>query len=422
MFKKLKVRFIATAMILIVSMVVLICTSIYIFTKENSENMIFSQIEEKLISIKGISNQEFANEIGESIPDNRQTTPKFRNNKGSISVIYDKKNSTVLYSSMDDIETETIASMVNTALENGKDKGFITESEDNFAYTYRNSFMGVEIVFQDSSMYEDTMDRLIITCIVIGTISIALLFLVSIVIVNKSIKPVEEAYESQKRFIADASHELKTPLAVVKTNIEVLKANEEDTIKNQKKWVDYISFQTDRMAKLVNNLLYLAKADNNEKLGIETKFNISDGIMNQVLSFEAVLFENNLNLQCDIAENIEFQGDKEGINQLVGIFIDNAIKHAFKNSDIEVELKERRQKIYFSVKNKGEIIPEEDIDMIFDRFYRVDKSRAREKGGYGLGLSIAKSIVKKYKGKITVESKDNSTIFTAELPSVESSL
>ena len=350
-----------------------------------------------------------------------QLSPKKRNDKGSISVIYDKKNSTVLYSSMDDIETETIISMVKTSLENGKEKGFIKEGDNNYAYTYRNSPVGVEIVFQDSSMYENTMDRLIITCFVIGTVSIALLSLVSIVVVNKSIKPVEEAYESQKRFIADASHELKTPLAVVKTNIEVLNANEEDTIKNQKKWVDYISFQTDRMAKLVNNLLYLAKADNNEALGVETKFNISDGIMNQILSFEAVIFENNLNLKCDIAENIEFKGDKEGINQLVGIFIDNAIKHAFKDTDIEVELKEKKQRIYFSVKNKGETIPEEDIDMIFDRFYRVDKSRAREKGGYGLGLSIAKSIVEKYKGKIRVESKDNSTIFTAELPSVESS-
>jgi len=418
MFKKLKIKFIATAMVLIVSMVVLICTSIYIVTKKNSENMIFSRIGETLSSMKG---KEFINENGESKPNDMQPGSKIRNDKGSISVIYDRKNSTVLYASMEDIETDTIISMVKTSLENGKDKGFITVGDDNYAYTYRNSPVGVDIVFQDSSMYEDTMDRLIITCLAIGIVSITLLFLVSIVVVSKSIKPVEEAYESQKRFIADASHELKTPLAVVKTNIEVLNANEEDTIKNQRKWVDYISFQTDRMASLVNNLLYLAKADNNEALGVETKFNISDIIMNQLLSFEAVMFENNLNLQCDIAENIEFKGDKEGINQLVGIFIDNAIKHAFKDTDIEVEVKEKKQRIYFSVKNKGETIPDTDIDMIFDRFYRVDKSRAREKGGYGLGLSIAKSIVEKYKGKIRVESRDNVTIFTAELPSVESS-
>jgi signal transduction histidine kinase len=416
MFKKLKIKFLATAMVLIISIVVLICKSIYIVTKKNTEYIIFSRIEESLNSIKG-----FANESGDLNQNSRQSGPKKKDDIHSISIIYDMKNSTILYDSMENIETDTMISMINTALESGKEKGFIKEGEDNYAYKYKNSPRGIEIVFQDSSMYENTMDRLIITCFVIGTISIVLLALVSSFLVRKSIKPIEEAYESQKRFIADASHELKTPLAVVKTNIEVLNSNEHDTIKNQKKWVDYISFQTDRMAQLVNNLLYLAKADNNEELGVETKFNISDGIMNQVLSFEAVIYEKNLNLKCDIAENIEFKGDKEGVNQLVGIFIDNAIKHAFKDTDIEVELKERKQRIYFSVKNKGGTIPEEDIDMIFDRFYRVDKARAREKGGYGLGLSIAKSIVEKYKGKIRVESKDNITIFTAELPSGECS-
>lgn len=119
---------------------------------------------------------------------------------------------------------------------------------------------------------------------------------------------------------------LKTPLAVVKTNIELLNANKEDTIQNQKKWIDYISFQTDRMSKLVNNLLYLAKADNNEELGIKTDFNISDVVMNQLLSFEAVLYENDLKLKCDVEENIKFNGNKEHISQLVGIFVDNAIK------------------------------------------------------------------------------------------------
>ena len=162
MFKKLKNKFIVTSMILMVSMVVLICTSIYIVTKKNSEYMVFSRIGETLNSIKGSSTQEFTNEKEESTPNNRQAIPKFRNDKGSIIVMYDKKNSTLIYSSMDDIETETIVSMVKTSLESGKEKGFIKEGENNYAYTYRNSPVGVEIVFQDSSMYEDTMDRLIL--------------------------------------------------------------------------------------------------------------------------------------------------------------------------------------------------------------------------------------------------------------------
>lgn len=278
------------------------------------------------------------------------------------------------------------------------------------------------MVFKDNSLYEYTMKRLVVTFSIVGGISIIWLYVISILIANKAIKPVEEAYNSQKRFIADASHELKTPLAVVKTNIELLNANKEDTIQNQKKWIDYISFQTDRMSKLVNNLLYLAKADNNEELGIKTDFNISDVVMNQLLSFEAVLYENNLKLKCDVEENIKFNGNKEDISQLVGIFMDNAIKHSYKNSEIYAVLSEQKHKISLSVTNKGETIPIEDIDKIFERFYRVDKSRTREKGGYGLGLSIAKSIVDKCNGKIKVRSENNLTTFSVEITSISEKL
>ena len=137
--------------------------------------------------------------------------------------------------------------------------------------------------------------------------------------------------------------------------------------------------------------------------------------MNQALNFEGILYENNLELNCDIKENILFKGNKEGFNQLIGILIDNAIKHSFKNTEIKIRLKEDKQKIHLSVENTGENIPKEDLEKIFERFYRVDKSRAREKGGYGLGLSIAKTIVSKYNGKIYAESENNRTIFHVDL-------
>ena len=172
------------------------------------------------------------------------------------------------------------------------------------------------------------------------------------------------------------------------------------------------------MSKLVSDLLYLAKADNNEVLGVQSEFNISDTIMNQLLSFEAVIYENELTLNCDIQENIRFLGNKEGINQLVGILLDNAIKHSYKNKEIKVMLKEIKGTIRFVVTNYGEVIPEEDLEKIFERFYRVDKSRSREKGGYGLGLSIAKTIVEREKGTIRAVSRNNETSFVVELNSM----
>lgn len=401
MFKQLKRRFITIAMFLMMSIIVLVCASIYISTKSNSEYIIFSQLAECLNDIRSVD------------PGNRKPY-----NKDIMLIEYDAKSSKILYSNESSVDESYIYDIVNSALQKKSDKGFIEGSDYNLAYVYRKSPVGIEMAFKDSSMYKKTIRRLIMSAVIVGGISIFLSYIICLYIANKAVKPVEEAYNSQKRFIADASHELKTPLAVVKTNVEILKANKNETVDSQKKWIDYISFQTDRMSKLVSDLLYLAKADNNEVLGVQSKFNISDTIMNQLLSFEAVIYENELTLNCDIQEDIRFLGNKEGINQLVGILLDNAIKHSYKNKEIKVMLKEIKGTIRFVVTNYGEVIPEEDLDKIFERFYRVDKSRSREKGGYGLGLSIAKTIVEREKGTIRAVSRNNETSFIVELNSM----
>lgn len=401
MFKQLKRRFITIAMFLMMSIIILVCASIYISTKSNSEYIIFSQLAECLNDIRSID------------PVNKKPY-----NKDIMLIEYDAKSSKILYSNESSVDESYIYDIVNSALQKKSDKGFIEGSDYNLAYVYRKSPVGVEMAFKDSSMYKKTIRKLIMSAVIVGGISIFLSYIICLYIANKAVKPVEEAYNSQKRFIADASHELKTPLAVVKTNVEILKANKNETVDSQKKWIDYISFQTDRMSKLVSDLLYLAKADNNEVLGVQSEFNISDTIMNQLLSFEAVIYENELTLNCDIQENIRFLGNKEGINQLVGILLDNAIKHSYKNKEIKVMLKEIKGTIRFVVTNYGEVIPEEDLEKIFERFYRVDKSRSREKGGYGLGLSIAKTIVEREKGTIRAVSRNNETSFVVELNSM----
>ena len=401
MFKQLKRRFITIAMFLMMSIIILVCASIYISTKSNSEYIIFSQLAECLNDIRSVD------------PVNKKPY-----NKDIMLIEYDAKSSKILYSNESSVDESYIYDIVNSALQKKSDKGFIEGSDYNLAYVYRKSPVGVEMAFKDSSMYKKTIRKLIMSAVIVGGISIFLSYIICLYIANKAVKPVEEAYNSQKRFIADASHELKTPLAVVKTNVEILKANKNETVDSQKKWIDYISFQTDRMSKLVSDLLYLAKADNNEILGVQSEFNISDTIMNQLLSFEAVIYENELTLNCDIQEDIRFLGNKEGINQLVGILLDNAIKHSYKNKEIKVMLKEIKGTIRFVVTNYGEVIPEEDLDKIFERFYRVDKSRSREKGGYGLGLSIAKTIVEREKGTIRAVSRNNETSFIVELNSM----
>ena len=266
-------------------------------------------------------------------------------------------------------------------------------------------------------MYDNILFQLLKTLIAIGFISLIVLLLISIYLTNKSIIPIKETFEKQKQFIADASHELKTPLAIIKTNTSLVLSNPNDIIKNQSKWINYINLQTDRMSELINEMLSLAKMDTNENKLILSPINMSKLIESMLLMFDAVIYENNINLETNITKNLFINGDNENLKKLFSIIMDNAIKYTSKNGNITVSLYSDKNKIKIIVKNTGEGIAPEHLERIFERFYRVDSSRDRETGGYGLGLSIATSIVKQHKGKIYARSKVGEfTSFIVEIP------
>ena len=227
---------------------------------------------------------------------------------------------------------------------------------------------------------------------------------ISIYLTNKTIKPIKESFEKQKEFIANASHELKTPLTIIRTNTSLVLSNSSETVGSQSKWLNYINNQIERMSKLIDEMLSLAKLDTGKELEEFIVFDISKLINNVLLTFEAVLFENNIELSSNIEEDITIKGDRESIKKVFIILLDNAIKYTNKNGKIDVELNKDKNKIKLKIKNTGEGIKKEDLDKIFERFYRLDTSRARDTGGYGLGLSIAKSIVESHNGKIYAES------------------
>ena len=259
----------------------------------------------------------------------------------------------------------------------------------------------------------DVLNNLLKVFIFIGSISLILLLLISIYLTNKTIKPIKETFEKQKQFIADASHELKTPLAIIRTNTSLVLSNKGATVESQSKWLNYINNQIGRMTELLDEMLSLAKLDTNRELQEFKDFDLSKLLNSILLTFEAVIFENRIELESNISENVSLKGDKESIKKVVIILLDNAIKYTNKSGKINVNLQQEKNKIKLKIKNTGEGIKKEDLEKIFERFYRVDSSRARETGGYGLGLSIAKSIVDSHKGKIYAESnigKDTSLI------------
>ena len=219
-------------------------------------------------------------------------------------------------------------------------------------------------------------------------------------------KPAIEAFSKQKQFIVDASHELKTPLAIITASAESLEMEP-----TEKKWLDNIKSESERMNKLVTDLLDLAKSENME---IKEKYNInnlSKIIEKTSLTFESLIYENKLEIEDNIDKDIMFSCNPDKIRELLGILLDNAIKHSTKNSKITVNLYKDKNNIILEVKNKGKEITKEDQEKIFDRFYRVDESRNRSDNRYGLGLSIAKNIVTSHNGKIFVNCKNGYTTF-----------
>lgn len=294
------------------------------------------------------------------------------------------------------------------ALEKAKDEnnnaGQFKLSGNDWAFNIQPVEDGYLLVFLDVTARQGILTNLIYTFLAVGLVMLIVIYFISRFFASRSIAPVKEAFEKQKQFIADASHELKTPLAVIQTNTDVLLANREDTIGNQAKWLHYIKLETDRMSKLTNDLLYLTEMESARATVLYNPFNLSEAVETILLTMEAVIFEKQLQLDYDIEPDLMVHGSSEQIQQVVLILLDNALKYTNPNGSVTISLKSQHQDVVLTVSNTGKGIAPEHLSRIFDRFYRTDVSRSRQQGGYGLGLAIAKSIVEQHKGKLYAKS------------------
>ena len=225
-------------------------------------------------------------------------------------------------------------------------------------------------------------------------------------VTDKIVTPVNVSFEKQKTFVADASHELKTPLAIIVASFDEIKRNP----KKSKQMHENIINETKKMNELISLLLSDASYDSLKENLFENK-NLSKILELSILPFDAVAYEKNVKIDYDIKENIYMKLDENAIKELISILIDNAIKHSYENETIYIKLYLENNNIVFTVQNTGDEISKEDSKKIFERFYKIDKSRNRNDNSFGLGLAIAKTITEKHNGNIGVESKDNKVIF-----------
>ena len=271
-------------------------------------------------------------------------------------------------------------------------------------YSYTDS-SGKYLTIIDNSSIQSSLYNYLLISLSLFILLEVIVYLVSTVLTNWIIKPVISSFEKQKEFIADASHELKTPLSVIIASSEALEEN-----LNEVKWLNNIKSEANRMNILIKNLLELASFEKKETYVLKED-NLSKVVELAVLTFDAKAYESDIKLESNIDENIKFNFDTYSINELVEILLDNALKHADKKSTIIVNLKEQGNNILLSVTDTGDVIPKGEEEKIFERFYRLDKSRSRKENRYGLGLAIAKNIVVNHNGKISAESVGMATTF-----------
>lgn len=277
---------------------------------------------------------------------------------------------------------------------------------NDYAYFYRvDSF----VTIIDNTLIKERLVSNLVDGIILFIVLEIVVICLSRGISDYLTKPVIESFNKQKQFIADASHELKTPISVIMASADAIKITSKD-----KKWLNNIKGEADRMSKLVSDLLDLAKLESSNNKELYNITDISKLIEMSVLTFESLAYENGLSLDYNIEDKIMMNCNSSEIKQLVSILLDNAIKHSYKKEKVKVELFKKREVIVLKVTNKGDTIPKEDLEKIFERFYRVDKARNRNENRYGLGLAIAKGIVENHNGIIKVISNDNLTTFMVE--------
>ncbi len=281
--------------------------------------------------------------------------------------------------------------------------GKITIEEYTFMYKSTTTGDLTMYSFSDITRDQELLNTSLTRYIVIFVVTLGVTAVITNYITNRSIKPVKESYEKQKEFVANASHELKTPLTVINTNIDVLLSSK--TYKDNK-WLHYIKNESNRMNKLTQDLLYLAKTGENQSI-LKTTFNASNDVESLLLGLEALAYEKNITLDYNIEENCMIKFNQEQFTQVIMILLDNAIKYTPEKGTITLNLAKQNKQTIISIRNSGEGIKQEDIDNLFERFYKVDKSRQNksESNSFGLGLSIAKAILDNHKAVIKVTSE-----------------
>ena len=305
----------------------------------------------------------------------------------------------------------------------GADEGFGSLSDLGLFYMKRQAGGVMYLAFADMGSASGWRS-LAATLAVVEIAALAVFFVISLFFSRWALRPVARAWTQQRRFVADASHDLKTPLTVILANTSIALEHPERSVASQSQWLESTQHEAEAMQGLVGDLLTLAKMDEEEAAAqsgdvrsVFEEVDLSDVLEGEALQFESVAFERGVKLESQVEPGIKLRGNEQRLRRLAGTLIDNACKYVDDGGAVDVSLSRSGKQAKLAVRNTGAPISPEDLPHVFDRFYRADKARTGGAGGHGLGLAIARAIAEEHGGTLTASSTQaEGTVFTATLP------
>lgn len=399
MIKKLRLKFIAISTLSMVIVLFVILGSINLLNYremvQNSDMILNLLVENNGVLSKNVYKSKQGNH-GKISPETSFESRYFS--------VFLKKNNTTYevdtdkIAAVDEDQAVFFAQQLNS---HSKERGFIS----SYRYVKKQTSEGTKIFFLDCTRSVTSFRAFLFSSLFVSALGIVAVFLLVVLLSKMAVDPVSESYEKQKRFITDAGHEIKTPLTIIDADTSILEMEY-----GESEWIKDIQMQTKRLAGLTNDLIYLSRMEEeNTKLQM-IDFPFSDVAMEIAQSFQNLAKVQGKVFEVKIDPMLNLCGDENAIRQLLSIFLDNAVKYSGDRGKIYLDIRKKGKNLKISVYNTAQSITKENIEHLFDRFYRTDASRNSETGGYGIGLSIAKAVVAAHKGKITASSMDGKSL------------
>lgn len=350
-------------------------------------------------------------------PEGRPEKPEFQEppediqRKDILTVFYSRENdSYTLLSNSEVFSQEELPSLLHTIVFQEKNFG-ILYSQD--AIYYRSGKTPYRIAIASTDYIVHSVVNLVLVLLAVWVGAMLLFLLISIRLSAVAARPMEEAMQREKQFVADASHDLKTPLSVILANNSILMENPENKVGDLRRWLDSTQEAAKRMQKLIAEMLTLADVERQDVPLVREKVDLANIAMKADLELESVAFEKNVTLEDDLPDRCMVTGNADYLLRIVMSLLENALKYEPSGGRVSIHLTQSKKKTVLSVCNQGSRIADEDLPHVFDRFYRSDKSRTNSAGSFGLGLAITKEMVERLGGTISVtSSQEEGTVFS----------